>query len=398
MSSTTDPSSGWCGATSASCVCARSPTGSATDSRSSRCCTSSGRSCSFSWCSCSIGTLNDEALPTWLETTVDSARSVFSAMAGGLITSITLLLSMMLVAVQLASTPVLAANAPRLARQSNAATRDRPGARHHRVLSPRLAVDEGLRRGGHDAIVPHVTVLVAVALGVLSLVAVVRSVDHLTQSRARRLRRRSGRRRDDRSRRSGRRAPSPAGRRPTVVLGSGTDELPTTSTIPPDAVAIEAPTAGWIQQVDTEALLDASPEASTAVVAVSIGEFRSRACAAGVDLDRSPDADDPCRTRSSPSVRDRRRANHAARRRVRPRAAHRHRRAGALAGSERSDDGMRRDRAHRRRAAVDLGARATVDNPNSRDGRPSCCWSRLTRPTSIDRWGRSVATAPPIPR
>lgn len=48
--------------------------------------------------------LNDQALPSWLETTVEGARAVFSAMAGGLITSITLLLSMMLVAVQLAST------------------------------------------------------------------------------------------------------------------------------------------------------------------------------------------------------------------------------------------------------------------------------------------------------
>ena len=40
--------------------------------------------------------LGDQQIPSWLETTVDGARSVFSAMAGGLITSITLLLSMML--------------------------------------------------------------------------------------------------------------------------------------------------------------------------------------------------------------------------------------------------------------------------------------------------------------
>jgi hypothetical protein len=44
--------------------------------------------------------VGEQSLPTWFETTVDSARSVFSAMAGGLITSITLLLSMMLVAVR----------------------------------------------------------------------------------------------------------------------------------------------------------------------------------------------------------------------------------------------------------------------------------------------------------
>lgn len=42
-------------------------------------------------------------LPRTLQTTVDSARAVLSTIAGGLITSVTLLLSLMLVAVQLAS-------------------------------------------------------------------------------------------------------------------------------------------------------------------------------------------------------------------------------------------------------------------------------------------------------
>ena len=45
----------------------------------------------------------DDDVPDILRTTVDSARSILTAISGGLITSITLLLSMMLVAVQLAS-------------------------------------------------------------------------------------------------------------------------------------------------------------------------------------------------------------------------------------------------------------------------------------------------------
>jgi uncharacterized membrane protein len=216
------------------------------------------------------GTLNDEALPGWLETTVDSARSVFSAMAGGLITSITLLLSMMLVAVQLASTQF----SPRTLRDwlGNRTLQHAIGLVLGTTVFCLLALrsTRDLEEGG-DAIVPHVTVLVAVALGVLSLVAVVRAVDHLTQSV------RVGSVADrvaaetigvvDRVDET-----VPGGQAPEIVPGAAPG-IHSVVDIPPDAVAVETPHAGWIQQIDTEALLDAVPEESTAIVAVSIGSY-----------------------------------------------------------------------------------------------------------------------------
>ena len=214
-------------------------------------------------------------------------------MAGGLITSITLLLSMMLVAIQLASTQF----SPRTMRDwlGNRNLQHTIGLVLGTTVFCLLALRSTCDLGeGDTAIVPHLTVLVAVALGVLSLVAVVRSVDHLTHSV------RVGAVADrvaaetievvDRVDRT-----IPTGQAPTVLPSAdGTDELPTT-TIPPDAVAIEAPTAGWIQQIDADALLDVLPGGSTAVVVVSIGGFVPE-CAPLVWISPSPDADDPCRT------------------------------------------------------------------------------------------------------
>jgi uncharacterized membrane protein len=232
-------------------------------------------------------TLNDEVLPSWLETTVDSARSVFSAMAGGLITSITLLLSMMLVAVQLASTQF----SPRTLRDwlGNRTLQHAIGLVLGTTVFCLLAL-RSTRDFGEDgdAIVPHVTVLVAVALGVLSLVAVVRAVDHLTQSlRVGTVADRVAadtiavvERLDE---------TVPSGQAPAVVPGTGPD-IRELVDIPPDAVAVETPHAGWIQQIDTEALFDAMPEASTAIIAVSIGSFVPQH-APLVWIDRSP-ADD----------------------------------------------------------------------------------------------------------
>jgi uncharacterized membrane protein len=237
--------------------------------------------------------LGEESLPTWFETTVESARSVFSAMAGGLITSITLLLSMMLVAVQLASTQF----SPRTMRDwlSNRTMQHTIGLVLGTTVFCLLAL-RSTRDFGESGtgIVPNLTVLVAVALGVLSLAAVVRSVDHLTHTV------RIGAVADrvasetigvvDRIERT-----IPAGQVPTVLPSAdGTDELEST-TIPDDAVTVETPRAGWIQQIDADALLDALPRASTAVVVVSIGGFVPER-APLIWISPPPDPDDPCRS------------------------------------------------------------------------------------------------------
>jgi uncharacterized membrane protein len=82
----------------------------------------------------------------------------------------------------------------------------------------------------------------------------------------------------------------PGGQAPEVVPGAVPD-FQEVGDVPADAVAVEAPHAGWIQQIDTEALHDAVPEASTAIVAVSIGSFVPER-APLVWIDRSPGDDD----------------------------------------------------------------------------------------------------------
>jgi uncharacterized membrane protein len=125
--------------------------------------------------------LSGQLLPDWLETTVESARAVFAAIAGGLITSTTLLLSMTLVAVQLASSQF----SPRTLRNwlGNRNVQNAVGF----VLGATVFCLLALRstrdfEEDETPVIPHVTVLVAVALGVLSLVAVVRTVDHISQT------------------------------------------------------------------------------------------------------------------------------------------------------------------------------------------------------------------------
>ncbi|HUS42874.1 MAG TPA: DUF2254 domain-containing protein [Ilumatobacteraceae bacterium] len=237
-------------------------------------------------------TLNDQALPGWLETTVDSARSVFTAMAGGLITSITLLLSMMLVAVQLASTQF----SPRTLRDwlGNRTLQHAIGLVLGTTVFCLLALRSTRDLGDDgDGIVPHVTVLVAVALGVLSLVAVVRSVDHLTQSvRVGSVADRVAAETIDVVDRVDDTVPS--GQAPEVLPGTHPD-LRGLVDVPTGAAAVEAPVAGWIQQMDTEALLDAIPDGSSAFVAVSIGGFVP-AGAPLVWIDPPPSDDHPARS------------------------------------------------------------------------------------------------------
>lgn len=224
--------------------------------------------------------LSDRDLPGLLITTVDSARAVFSAITGGLITSITLLLSMMLVAVQLASSQF----SPRT-------LRDWLGDRvlQHTiglVLGTTVYCLLGLRATGtttgNDAgtTIPHLTVVVAVLLAVLSLLGVVRSVDHITHSVrvgsvARRIADATIRviRADDSIR---------AGQRPGRGPARPTDETPTSSDIrsdviadqiPADARPIEAEVAGWIQQIDDQTIVAALPSGATGYVTAPLGGF-----------------------------------------------------------------------------------------------------------------------------
>lgn len=216
------------------------------------------------------GQLASESLPSWLETTVASARSVFAAIAGGLITSTTLLLSIMLVAVQLASSQF----SPRTLRDWLGNRRVQHavgfvlGTTVYCLLALRSTRDFGEAR---EPIIPHVTVLVAVVLGVLSLIAVVQAVDHITNS----LRVESvGTRLTDETVgviRRDRWTPDDVAWQ--VVPESGAVADDGRITVPDHAAPIVTTHAGWVQQVDARRLLDALPDGSTAYLTADVGTF-----------------------------------------------------------------------------------------------------------------------------
>lgn len=208
-------------------------------------------------------------LPAVLETTVDSGRAILTSIAGGLIASITLLLSMMLIAVQLAGS-----------QYSPRTTRDWLGDRSQQwaiglvlgatvycllVLRELRSVEEG------DALTPHLSVITALAFGIGSLVAVVRSVDHLANGV------RIGAvassithetvaliREEDRITEFEKPDATPTGQR--VVLEHERDW-------PDEAVPVCAPQAGWVQQISNSGVLAALPDGGTARITAVIGGF-----------------------------------------------------------------------------------------------------------------------------
>jgi len=242
--------------------------------------------------------LSDETLPDWAATTVPSARSVFAAIAGGLITSITLLLSMMLVAVQLASRQF----SPRTLRDwlGNLTVQHAVGIVLGTTVFCLLAL-RTTRDFDEDgsAIVPHVTVLVAVALGVVSLVAVVRAVDRVTNSL--RIGSVTSRVASNTVTVIRNMAAHDRERRRDVVPESGALAGDGPMRIPVASAAIEAERSGWVQQVDEDAILVALPEGATAYVVVDLGAFVAEREPL-MWVSPAPDDDDPSRDRLLDSV------------------------------------------------------------------------------------------------
>ena len=213
--------------------------------------------------------LGDVVMPNVLRTTVDSARAILSAIAGGLISSVTLLLSLMLVAVQLASSQF----SPRTVRNwiGDRTQQVAIGIVLGTTVYCLLILRETRTFSQGAALTPNISVIVAVVLGIVSLIMVVRSVDHLTD------RLRIG-------------SVAAGIMNETVALIERSDEvsanenprmapvgLPTPAerenAWPDDAFAVEAWTAGWVQQIDTETVLRAVPEGSTIHVTVTVGAF-----------------------------------------------------------------------------------------------------------------------------
>ncbi len=235
--------------------------------------------------------LTEQSLPVVLETTVDSARALFAAIAGGLITSTTLLLSLMLVAVQLASSQF----SPRTLRNwlGNRTVQHAVGFVLGTTVFCLLAL-RSTRNFGEDGagVVPHTTVLVAVALGVLSLVAVVRAVDHITHS----LQVGSVAARIATETIEGiERVFHPDRGSIQVGVESGALRRDGSIDVPVGATALETPSAGWIQQVDDDAVLAALPEHRTGYLASTVGSFVTRSSPV-MWVAPAPDDPEACRT------------------------------------------------------------------------------------------------------
>lgn len=217
-------------------------------------------------------TLADGPIPDRLETTVEGARSILTAIAGGLLTSATLLLSLLLVAVQLASSQF----SPRT-------LRDWTGDRTQQnvvglvfgtfvycvvILRETKAVGEG-----DDAtqVVPHLSVLLAVLLGIASLIGVLRAVDRLTTS----LQITDIARSISAETRSIVRAGDDIGPIGDPLVGPAVarGDAPASATPPAGAVALDRHDGGWLQQIDLDDLYDAVPEGTTVTMAASLGSY-----------------------------------------------------------------------------------------------------------------------------
>jgi uncharacterized membrane protein len=230
------------------------------------------------------GALADDSLPQTLQTTVGSGRAILTAIAGGLISSITLLLSLTMLAVQLASSQF----SPRTVRNwIGDRTQQRViGIVLGTTVYCLLVLRETRSTQEGDELTPHLSVILAVVLGIVSLIAVVRSVDHLTDKL-----------------RVGSVASSissetialihRAGAVESNTATDGTVPLTATDLDPPeDAVAVESTQTGWIQQIDTTSLLRRVPEGTTIHLPGAIGDFV--AANAPVAWVSPPPADETC--------------------------------------------------------------------------------------------------------
>lgn len=206
-----------------------------------------------------------DSVPDFLRTEFGSGRSVLSALAGGLITSVTLLLSLMLVAVQVAASQF----SPRTIRDWIGSPTQKRAVGF--VLSAAvyclLIIRSMNEQGGTGIEAPHISILIAISLGVMCLLTVVHSVDYLADSM--RIGRVANTIMDDtlkivrkESRLFAAEAPRATPSTPEVVV------------TPPDgAVAIEAAEAGWIQYIDEDALIEATAPGQTVYVVAALGSF-----------------------------------------------------------------------------------------------------------------------------
>lgn len=210
--------------------------------------------------------VDGDHLPRVLQTSVDSSRVVLGTIATGLIAAYTLMLSLLLVAVQLASTQL----SPRTLRNflGDRTLQRAIGLVLGTIVFCLLVLYRTQDFGEGDSFEPNVSVVVAILLAFGSLVGVLRGVDHIADSM------RVGaisqalmaetlglihRIEDD----------EPIDRPDLApIVQPGLDGRP-----PPGALVVESRKAGWIQRIEVHDLLRDCPDGASIHVPVTAGSF-----------------------------------------------------------------------------------------------------------------------------
>lgn len=229
--------------------------------------------------------LSNGQLPSTASTTVDNARSILSTVAGGTIGAASVVFSLTLVAVQLASSQF----SPRVVRGFL-------GDRFQQVVMGVVVgtftyslvvlrvVQKPLDDSTAEPFLPQVSVLTAIFLAVLSLLAVLASIDHTAKSL------RVGTLLDgivaetvavvkfryphwdssdeERSIRLGGTSVVPA--HPDE---SASESASNQSDVPTNALVVRSEVSGWVTQISLEGILEHAPQNSTVVIESPVGTY-----------------------------------------------------------------------------------------------------------------------------
>jgi len=213
--------------------------------------------------------LADDDLPKYFETTVGSGRLILSAIAGGLISSITLLLSLMLVAVQLTNSQF----SPRTLRYwiGDKTQQITIGIVLGTTVYCLLILKETRTFGENEELAPHLSVLLALIAGVLSLVAVVRSVDHMADGlRVGSVANNISTQTTKLIEQNNRLSPIES---PAIAPVPKADSSEAVISVPDSATPVISSESGWVQQIDEDAILSLIEQGSTAYFSVALGDF-----------------------------------------------------------------------------------------------------------------------------
>ena len=220
----------------------------------------------------------EDLLPDFFASTVDSARALLGAIAGGTITAASLVFSLTLIAVQLASSQY----SPRTVgtflgdRFQQVVIGVVTGTFVYCLLVLRVVRDLTDDGADTEPFVPRLSVTLGVVLGVASLIAVIASINRtaqtlriesvvtrVTEQTIHAIRDRFG---DDS-------VMEPVERSFDPLIGDTPLRAPDDREVPAGSALFGAPERGWVQQLSAEAIVDAVPEGSHVFVTASVGDY-----------------------------------------------------------------------------------------------------------------------------